>query len=415
VAATEAGSSAKGTALPVRFSVVRLLLAGAAAGLLSLAACWTLRFGLADRWFHSGSSAAIARARQLSPGNVAYFPDPGDRAALEEARTLNPRSSSAWIRLGLLAEIDGDTARAEQLLLEAARVNRTYEPRWTLASFYFRRADREKFWFWARQALQMAYTDQSPLFLLCWQVTQDSGIILERAIPGRALVLAEYLNFLILQGKLDAAAPVGERFAAQAGAQSLPLLLSYCDRLLQDRRTAAALRIWNTLCARQILATRPLAPLQGRSLTNGDFASTPVSAGFDWRLTPAEGVSVARGGAPPELRIAFSGSQPESCQAMEQIVPLAPSRNYRLRYSYRSLGVRPQSGLLWRVTNFNGDKLWGSSPAALAGESWTEGTLTFTTPADGDLGRVVLRCDRALGSTRIEGSLWLRQVSLGFE
>jgi hypothetical protein len=158
-----------------------------------------------------------------------------------------------------------------------------------------------------------------------------------------------------------------------------------------------------------------LAPLQGRSLTNGDFASTPVSAGFDWRLTPAEGVSVARGGAPPELRIAFSGSQPESCQAMEQIVPLAPSRNYRLRYSYRSLGLRPQSGLLWRVTNFNGDKLWASSPAALAGEPWTEGTLTFTTPADGNLGRVILRCDRALGSTRIEGSLWLRQVSLGFE
>ncbi|RPI19244.1 MAG: hypothetical protein EHM65_01590, partial [Acidobacteriales bacterium] len=290
MAATEAGPSANGTASPVRFSVVRLLVAGTAVALLGLAACWTLRFGLADRWFHSGSSAAIARARHLSPGNASYFADPGDRAALEEARTLNPRSSSAWIRLGLLTELDGDTARAEQLLLEAARVDRTYEPRWTLANFYFRRADREKFWLWARQALQMAYNDQSPLFLLCWQLTQDSGVILDRAIPGRALVLAEYLNFLILQGKLEAAAPVGERFAALAGVQSLPLLLSYCDRLLQERRTSAALRIWNSLCARHILATRPLAPPQGRSLTNGDFASTPVSAGFDWRITPPDGV-----------------------------------------------------------------------------------------------------------------------------
>lgn len=399
-----------------RFFFVRLLVAGAVIGLLGFASFWTIRLGLADRWFNSGSDGAAQRARWLSPQDATYFnADLGDRSALERARILNPRSGATCIRLGLHSELNGDTIRAEQLLLDAAKVDRTYEPRWTLANFYFRRAQWDRFWFWAREALQIAYNDQSPLYLLCWRATQDPALILQRAIPDRASILADYLNFLILQGKLDAAEPVGNRFIAHASQESLPLLFAYCNRLLETRRPQTALKVWNALCTRRIIPKNPLVPEEGKSLTNGDFSSIPVSAGFDWRLNRAIGVSVVRGATPRELRVTLSGSQQESCLAVEQIVPLVPSRSYRLRYSYRSEGVNLDSGLRWRVSNFNGDNTWASSPTALADDQWTDGTLTFLTPADGNLGRITLRCDRIAGTTRVEGSLWLREVRLGFE
>ena len=41
---------------------------------------------------------------------------------------------------GLAAETRGDAALAEKWLQEAATVDRQYEPRWTLANFYFRQS-----------------------------------------------------------------------------------------------------------------------------------------------------------------------------------------------------------------------------------------------------------------------------------
>jgi hypothetical protein len=389
---------------------MRVLTAGAVAVLLAMAAGLTLLWGYADRLFHSGSPDAVRRARQLAPQNALYWAnDPDDRQALERAVQLNPRLVSGWIALGLRAELEGDLTGAERLLLQAAKVDQTYEPRWTLANFYYRRANAERFWFWARQSAAMAYSDQTALFLLCWRVTEDADTILSLAIPDQPQALAQYLTFLLLQNKLEAAVPVAERLAARVGTEARPLLLSYCDRLIWAARPSQALRVWNVLCERGALPARALSPLEGRSLTNADFSSPPLGAGFDWRLGAAEGISFVRLELPPQIKIAFTGRQPENCRVLEQIVPLAPSRGYRLRYEGRSEGLSPQSGLTWRVGGLDATQVWASA------EACTRGEIAFTTPADATAGRIALCYERALGTTRIEGSLWLRQLALEFQ
>ena len=85
-------------------------------------------------------------------------------AALERAVALNPSDAGSWIELGLRWEADGNAGRAEQYLLRAAEVDRQYLPRWSLANFYFRRKDTEKFWAWARASAEMVYGDARPLF-----------------------------------------------------------------------------------------------------------------------------------------------------------------------------------------------------------------------------------------------------------
>src|SRR5882724_1859849 len=80
---------------------------------------------------------------------VALAPDPGDAeyhfqlwetgnapAELDAALALNPRFATAWIARGLAAETGGDRKSAEASLLQAAAVDNTYLPRWTLANFY---------------------------------------------------------------------------------------------------------------------------------------------------------------------------------------------------------------------------------------------------------------------------------------
>ena len=384
---------------------------------LGTATCWTLRLAYADRLFHTGASAAVVRARELAPSNALYLTaaaDYSERPVLEAAVALDPFYAHGWIELGLGAELAGDTSRAERLLLEAARVDKTYEPRWTLANFYFRRGDRQGLWRWAKKALEIAYQDQSPLFQLCWQMSSAPAEILSGAIPAQPRILAQYLSFLIRREDLDAAEAVGELLAPQAGEAETPLLLYYCDRLLRKGRDRAALRLWNGLCLRHRIDRQPLQPGSGVSLTNGDFSAVPLGTAFDWRLSHAEGIAlVAPAGPEGGLRASFAGRQPEAARVLEQVLPLLPSRRYRLRFSYRTEGIAPGSGLRWEVARLTGSGDWSAGSADLYGENWKWEEFDFTTPPDMSAGRLALSYRRALGTTRIEGSVWLRQVSLG--
>src|ERR1700733_3627454 len=114
-----------------------------------IAAGWfSVRLARADAEFRRGTPESVARAMELAPSNSEYVLvralqveyDGGDSTRLlERAATLSPMNAAPRIRLGLAAEIRGDFAGAETWLTDAARVNHQFEPRWTLANFYFRR------------------------------------------------------------------------------------------------------------------------------------------------------------------------------------------------------------------------------------------------------------------------------------
>ena len=397
-----------------------------AVALLGSACFWTLRLGYADRLFYTGSLEGVKRAAELVPDNGRYLArwaamldqSENDRraslAALAAAVACNPRDASSWIELGLRAEMDGDFAKAESNLLEAARVDKQYGPQWALVNFYFRRNDAEKFWVWAREAAAMSFGDATPLYRLCWRFVKDPAVILNRAIPDQPQSLLRYLEFLLADDLLDALEPVGQRVAERASQHDLPVLFASCDRLLGARRLPGALRIWNALCQRGLVPYQALEPEKGLSLTNPDFAALPVSHGFDWRLHNPQGVSWSRGESPPLLRITFSGKQPESCEILGQLVPVLPGKQYGLGFRYRTFGIAPDTGLRWRVFDAMTSAELGSPSRDLSNEQEAEDVLMLLTPAGTRLVRVVLMYQRTLGTTRIEGSVSLRRVRLEF-
>lgn len=369
----------------------------------------TVVLGWEDRLARAGCRKAIETAIRLAPGdarNYAALASLGGadrRRALELAAGASPFDSRAWIALGLDSEMQGDEARAERCLLQAARVDKTYAPRWSLANFYFRRNRREKFWPWLREAARMSYGDPKPLATLAWNLAEDAPEGLA-ALSDRQPVLEGYVSLLMDNNRPGPAERAAGKLIEVAGKEAAGTVLVYSDRFLDAGRPEVALRLWNRLAVARLIPAQPLDPERGPHLTNGDFATEPLSRGFDWRLQAVEGVKMLRQAAEGGLRFSFSGGQPEYSMLMFERVPLAPRRRWRLTFEYRSEGMGGATGLRWRTI--------GAEWQAPASEAWREAGVEFQSPPEGSVVPLVLAYERAPGTVRTAGSFWLRRVRL---
>ncbi len=292
---------------------------------LAAAAWFSVRLARADAGFREGTPEGVARALELAPRNTAYLSlralqvdyDGGDpRPLLESIARLTPDASAPRIRLGLDAEVRGDLAGAERWLLDAARVDRQYEPRWTLANFYFRQQKMDDFWKWMRAALDVSYGDRVAAFDLAWAAAPATQTILSRAIPDRREVLAAFLTYL-LSGHKDAL-PVAERLSQFHDPADSPA--PYHGDGPATGATAAARSGPSNLDQSRL----PRSHCPG--LLNPDFGPPRVGHGFDWRLAQNPGVTHVSLDTPPAHRILFSGKQPESCELLRQYVGIRPGR-----------------------------------------------------------------------------------------
>jgi hypothetical protein len=266
-----------------------------------------------------------------------------------------------WIELGLRFEADGKMARAEECLLRAAEADRQYLPRWTLANFYFRRQDTERFWAWAKSAAEMVYGDATPLFRLCGQVSED-GELIERMGIARPEVRANYVSYLMERGRMDIVLGAARKVLEGNREEDVAVMMAVCDRLLEGKRAEGAMAVWNGLAERHRIPFGAVSGA-GAGVTNGMFTTAPSGHGFDWRLPVTEGVSPSSEERPAGLRLTFSGDQPEACEVLAQFVPVREETAYELKFTYRTLGIRAGTGLRWGGRAGGGGGRWGGGRA----------------------------------------------------
>jgi tetratricopeptide (TPR) repeat protein len=386
--------------------------------LCGYACYWSARWTAADYAVRS----SIALALRLAPGNPDYYvrlaqAEPAlALSALQRATQLNPLSSSVWIDLAGAAEEHHDLPMAERCLLRAVELDKTFAPRWLLAEYYSRRRDQARFWPAMRAALATSYDDVTPLFDTCWDLAPDPAVIRNRALPERPDVWRQYFDFLLAKDRLDAADEIANQIMKHAGPDTVPSLLRYCDRLLENNQGSRAMETWNRLAAKHLLDYPALAPDRGVSLTNGAFAKEFLSQAFDWRAPPSGGVFLRHDTSPPGLRFDFSGQQSEHTELLNQFVPVAPARQYRLAMRYETEGLEGDAGLAWHVVDprNNADLLRGDGRITASERRERAGLYAFDTPPDTSLLKLVLAYDRVLGTVRINGSLSLTSTALDF-
>jgi hypothetical protein len=388
---------------------------------LAAAAAWSFRVAASDHFAStmtiSGLERAIAWNPELSFNYVslsALVSDSDPKRAkdlLQHAVALNPLDSRSWIDLALRHEMDGDLATAERELLRAAEIDHQYEPRWSLANFYFRRGDTASFWPWAQKASAMLYSDPRPLFRLCDEVADDVNL-LDRLSLRNPDVRASYLGYLLTRSRVEMIPTVAQRILTDAREADVPILLASCDRLLELHQTGEATRVWNGLAKSRRIPYGPLPAPENASIVNGGFSSTPLSQGFDWRTPDVGGVSAVREDGSGGLRLTFSGRQPESCTPLSQFIPVRENEHYKLEYQYSTSDVADGAGLSWNVEYADVDKAAATTVPIPAGNRTSAQTVPFDTPPGCHLVRVSLKYQRTPGTTRIEGRIVLKQVSL---
>jgi len=375
---------------------------------LSVAAYWTARLAYADQLSRAESLSARVRAVRLAP-LATYYERLAEKRAesggdplpdLQQAAARDPHNPERFLQLGLRAEWNGDFALAEGSLLRAAGLSRLYQPKYSLAQYYFRRGNADLFFRWTRAAFETASGDVTPLLDLCWRLRPDGQWLAREALSLRPEIAQQHLLFLVRHQQTGVTGPLARHLAETARSEDLPVLLEYCNECLASGVGGTAADVWSTLCRRQLLPYQPLDAARGVSLTNGDFRIRPSGSGFDWRLASEPWLHAAESAG--GWRLVLSGKQPESARIALQYVPVVRGRRYRLRSSPCSNDAPCGQGLHWLVYDRPGE-------VADIGRDTDDG-LWFT-PAS-DLVQLALIYQRAPGTVRLEGSMALSRVQL---
>jgi hypothetical protein len=393
---------------------------------MTLATYRAIRITIADWRFREGDLPGIESAERLMPANARYHfaralavqkanpTSPAVARELSTAVALNPRFSEAMLSWSVDKEFSGDKRGAEQLLLDAQRIDRLLGPSWALANFYYRQGDAAQFWPQARECLRMigvfGFTtgryDPVPVFQLCWSMEPNAPKILSQAIPPNPQIEEIYLNYLLKNAKIDAQVGLAARMMPRAAADDLWVLIPAVNALIAAGRVGIAIHEWNALIDRKLLPYQQLNPDDGLSLTNGSFQVGPSGTGFDWRTRYPEPVHFTFIESEHTYRFEFNGAQPERLDLVSQLVPLLPNRTYLLRSRYRAGFDAAKSGLNWAVSI-------GSKPVPVrVVENDGALALEFQTPPETKLANLVLGYARRPGTTTIRGPFDLVQTSL---
>lgn len=263
---------------------------------------------------------AVVSAQRLW---AAVFPAPPPGA--EQAARANPRDSKAWIEWGLELELAGDFASAEQALLQAAHFDRQYQPSWTLANFYFRRGDRERFWKWARRAAPLIPDDPRPLLTLAHNIdlnalTRVGGSDVLTRLGGGQRLTRSYLDYLLGLPDYTTARGVALQLAALGDRDDNARIADTAGKFLAAQEPAAAIELWNTRFEK-------LDAARGPWIVNASLQHKPAGIGFEAALPLCPGVTVAW--RPGQLHYDLDGTQSDGCVFYDQ--PVAAARGKRLR------------------------------------------------------------------------------------
>jgi hypothetical protein len=221
---------------------------------------------------------------------------------------------------------------------------------------------------------------------------------------------AQYVSYLLEQRLTKMIEPAVERVGENGRATDTPLLVAVCDRLIDEHRWKEALMDWNRLADARRIPLHALNPAEP-NVTNGRFEVAPSSHGFDWRIAEIPGITISRLPGAQGIRIMFSGRQPENCEPLVQLIPVSESTRFELKFLYRTSGIASRSGLRWSVVDADsGRNLWDGE--SLSSENEAQQRFVFGAPHGTQMVRLALSYQRAIGTTRIEGLIALRDIQL---
>lgn len=336
----------------------------------------------------------------------------------DRAVELNRWDAAVLIQSGLAHEAEGETEKAERLLVEAAGRSRTWLPRWSLANFYARQGRPDEVAKWARLALERGYGERAPLFGLCRSAGVSHDKILTAVLGERDIAGIEgYMGYLRAQAVAEAAEPLaraadmllnayGQARLSRANADELALA---ADWLVVQDQQERGWTIWQRLREQGGMGDVPGAV--GGVLCDAGFTDQAMAApGFGWEMTKAEGVQILAGSPPGMAKIELTGGQPESVTLLSQRVKLGGGGRWVLGFEAAVNGDQPADGHFLWVLAMESERGEEAARGWKSESDW-KGVGVSWDVEDG-FWRLSLVYRRPLGSARWSGELRIRNLSL---
>jgi len=382
-----------------------------------MAAIYLFVLARAAQLFQQDTAISIPAAVHLQPHNSAYLerlaswqPEDGENL-LKRALKEDPFNYDAWIRLGLLAEMqDGDSASAEKYYLKAADVNHMFLPKWTLANFYFRQQKQQQFFHWTKETLAITPYASDPVFAQMWSMSQDENT-LNAAIPDRPRVLLQYAWYLSNSKQYDSIPRAVDRLVRTVGKDDPSkwgrndLLAVTEDHMLAAGYLKPAIQVWSTL--KEAGWLNEAVPNDQHPLINGDFRERFYRHGFDWVNVESAGTHVEQLWQTPCLRIDLYGDEAENVTLLQQYVAGAPGKRYLMAWQAQADDLADPSGLSWHLHPVKGASELTSGDLLAPDKTWV-----FDAPVNSKLFLLTLEYARPLGNTRARGAVVLKAVTM---
>ena len=173
------------------------------------------------------------------------------------------------------------------------------------------------------------------------------------------------------------------------------LLLNVLNQLVGANNGLGASRVWKSMIERHWVVGDATLP------NNGEFNREPLPVVFDWTLPEYPGLHSWPGSS--GLQTEFTGEEPEDCIIAEQYLTLPPG-SYNFSYSYHSTGIAPDTGIRWQILDAKTGAVVTESEA-LSSDAQKQTSWRFAIPNAVPLQRLRLDYQRALGTSRISGTL----------
>ncbi len=352
-------------------------------------------------------AAERSRFDQDSAADVVRF--------FSKAAGAGPYDHRWWAELGRANEQAGDFEPAESAYARAVELAPEYTtPRWQLGNFYLRRGRTEDAIEQLRIAAEHSKLYRGQVYAIAWNFFGRDPNFVEQFANGSADSRASLALFYASQNEPEHAIRNWNLIGAEERNKFSRDAETAARLLINHRSYAAALEF-----SRQS-GTDPSA--RPGAVTNGDFESgikqrdQPM---FDWsagRRDPKVDIAldtrVKRSGQ-RSLRVTFRNYGAPWLESISQTVVLVPGVRYRLKYSYRTEGLRggslPRLELLSAIDNSS----IANSPAFDQTTGiWHEASIEFT--AGEKLDGYILKIGRepCAGECPLVGTLWLDDLEL---
>jgi tetratricopeptide (TPR) repeat protein len=379
---------------------------------------------LASRYLAMNSRIALERAQRLEPDNAvhayrlgrfAFVAEQDSAAALrhyQRAVELDQQASHYWLDLAVAYNAAGESSKLRMAVERALAVDpRTPENLWRAANLLMLDGDRARAFQVLRNLIGPRPEYAADAVSLAWRATRNADLVLQKVVPPEPGAQLAFLRMMLQQKQPEAAARAWQALVTSGRPFVASEAFPYVEYLLAQGDGAGARKAWTELAQ----ADRALAPYiaDQSGVVNAGFESPVLGRGLDWRHASRPGVTLDTNGEPHRgqhaLTIQFDGTPRDA--GIEQWLAVEPGKSYLFRAFYKAESEGVGLPRLAIMTP-NGNTI-GLSEELRNSKDWAETHGFFATGAGQSV--MVLRVTRDPGTTRIRGRFLLDDVSIAPE